>query len=371
MTQQWSPDNGVDRRTLLRGAAGLGLAAAGGTLLSACGTGGDDERAGAAPRARSGQGPALETTNIRMLAIPPATCFAGKYLAEPSLREQGFTDVQYTPFAAKDAWDRLAAGEADFGMGYAAAMIRQIDAGAPLVMLGGIHVGCWEIIATGDISSMRDFTGKTVAIVGPDFIDGMFLAMTLANVGLDLRKDVTLVNHPPTEFARVLSSGEVDAVLAFPPISTDLKAKGIGRVVLNSITDAPWSSYYCCTAVVNRDWMRKHPGATKAAMRAVLQGADLVAEDPKASAHHLVERGFTPHEGHARQSLKEIPYDIWRDFDQSDSVRFYSLRLNEAGIIDSTPEEIIKRGTDYSYLSDLKRELGAARAGAGTHAQHS
>lgn len=365
MTQQWNSDNGVDRRTLLRGAAGLGLAAAGGTLLAACSSG-DDQVASRA----AGSAP-LETRSVRMLAIPPATCFAAGALAEPFLREQGFTDVQYKPFAAKDAFAQFAAGEVDFGMGYAAALVPMIAAGAPLVLLGGLHVGCWEIIATGDIKSMRDFKGKTVAIIGPEFIDGRFLGMTLANVGLDVRKDVTLVTYPPTEFARVLSSGEVDAVLAFPPISTDLKAKKIGRVVLNSITDAPWSSYYCCTAVVNRDWMEKNPVATKAALRAMLKGSDMVATDPKGSALHLVDHAFTPNEDYARQSLQEIPYDIWRDFDPADSVRFYTLRLNEAGVIDSTPEEIIKGGTDFSYVTELKRELGAAPKGGGTHAQHS
>ncbi|MGQ0465941.1 MAG: ABC transporter substrate-binding protein [Sporichthyaceae bacterium] len=291
-----------------------------------------------------------------MLALPPSTCFAAVYVADPLLREQGFTDVQYKPFPAKEAFGKLAAGEVDMGVGYAAAFIPMIDAGAPLVMLGGVHVGCWEIFASGDIKSMRDFKGKTVAIVGSEFIDGRFLGMTLANVGLDMRTDVTLVNHPPTEFARLLSSGEVDAVLAFPPLSTDLRAKKIGRVVLNSITDAPWSSYYCCTVAVHKSWLDRHPMATRAALRAVFKGADSVAADPKGSARHLVEHGHTPNESYARQSLQEIPYDIWRDFDPADSVRFYSLRLREAGVIRSTPEQILERGTDFSHLAALKRE---------------
>src|SRR5882757_3780944 len=110
MTHQGNRDIQVSRRTLLRGAAGLGLAAAAGPLLAACGSGGGSENAvsaagtqvtgtqaagtQAAGTQAAGTQPALETASIRMLAVPPATCFAAQYMAEPFLREQGFTDVQ-------------------------------------------------------------------------------------------------------------------------------------------------------------------------------------------------------------------------------------------------------------------------------------
>ncbi len=57
---------------------------------------------------------------------------------------------------------------------------------------------------------------------------------------------------------------------------------------------------------------------------------------------------------------EQIPYDIWRDFDPADSVRFYALRLREAGIIDRTPEQILQRATEFSYLAELKHELKGA-----------
>jgi NitT/TauT family transport system substrate-binding protein len=157
--------------------------------------------------------------------------------------------------------------------------------------------------------------------------------------------------------ARILSSGEVDAVVAFAPISKDLEAKGIGHVVLNSLTDPPWLNYFCCVAVANRDWMAKHPVAAKRALRAILRGADVVAKDPDGTARHMVDRQYTFTFDYTCQILREIPYDVWREFDPIDSVRFYALRLKEVGIIKSTPEEIIKRGTDFRYLSELKREL--------------
>jgi NitT/TauT family transport system substrate-binding protein len=47
----------------------------------------------------------------------------------------------------------------------------------------------------------------------------------------------------------------------------------------------------------------------------------------------------------------------WRDYDSTDTVRFYALRLKETGLISSTPDTIIAEGTDWRFLDELKREL--------------
>ena len=186
------------------------------------------------------------------------------------------------------------------------------------------------------------------------------MAMTLANVGLDINKDVTVVNPPPSEWARLLSSGEVDGVVAVPPFAQDLRAKGIGRVVINSVVDPPWSNYYCCTAWAKRSWMEQHPGAAKRALRAMLKGADVVAKDVEGSARFMVDRGYTSNYDYTCDLYRQMPYDVWRDYEPADSVRFYTLRLKEAGLIDATPEQILERGTDFRYLTQLKKELRSA-----------
>jgi NitT/TauT family transport system substrate-binding protein len=59
------------------------------------------------------------------------------------------------------------------------------------------------------------------------------------------------------------------------------------------------------------------------------------------------------------QTLQEIAYGKWRDFDAEGTLRFYALRLHEAGIIKSNPQKIIAQGTDWRFLNELKRELKA------------
>ena len=107
------------------------------------------------------------------------------------------------------------------------------------------------------------------------------------------------------------------------------------------------------------EFVRMYPVATKRVLRAVLKSADLCATEPERAAQLLVDRGFTPRLDYALQALNELPYRVWRDYDPEDTVRWYALRLNEAGFIKSAPHTIIAEHTDWRFLNELKRELKA------------
>ena len=123
--------------------------------------------------------------------------------------------------------------------------------------------------------------------------------------------------------------------------------------------DRPWSQYFCCMLDGNSEFVRKYPVATKRAMRAILKAADLCAHRAGALARQLVDGGFTDRYDSALQTLSENPYDKWREYDAEDTMRFYALRLHEAGMIKSSPQKIIADGTDWRFLNELKRELKA------------
>jgi NitT/TauT family transport system substrate-binding protein len=75
-------------------------------------------------------------------------------------------------------------------------------------------------------------------------------------------------------------------------------------------------------------------------------------------AQQLTDRGFARYE-YALQTLTDIQYRNWRQFDPEDSMRFYALRLHEVGMIKSNPQTIIAKGTDWRFLNEIKRELKA------------
>ena len=89
------------------------------------------------------------------------------------------------------------------------------------------------------------------------------------------------------------------------------------------------------------DYVNKNPVATKRVLRAIFKGADLCASDPTWVARQLVDRGFVKSHKYAEQVLNDIRYDRWRDYDAEASLRFYALRLQETGMIKSSPQEII------------------------------
>ena len=109
----------------------------------------------------------------------------------------------------------------------------------------------------------------------------------------------------------------------------------------------------------NRDFIHKNPVATKRVLRAILKGADLCVTDPARVARSIVDGGFTPRYDYALQTLTEVPYDRWRDYDPEDTMRFYALRLREVGLIKSSPQKIIAENTDWRFFNELKRELKA------------
>jgi NitT/TauT family transport system substrate-binding protein len=109
----------------------------------------------------------------------------------------------------------------------------------------------------------------------------------------------------------------------------------------------------------NTDFVREYPVATKRVLRAILKAADFCAADPESAARRLVDDGFTQRYDYALQTLTDLPYDRWREYDPEDTMRFYALRLHEAGMITSSPNKIIADGTDWRFLNDLKRELKA------------
>ena len=70
-----------------------------------------------------------------------------------------------------------------------------------------------------------------------------------------------------------------------------------------------------------------------------------------------MDKGYTERYDFALQTLKELPYATWREYEPEDSVRFYALRLHEAGLIKSTPQKIIAQHTDWRFFNELKKEL--------------
>jgi NitT/TauT family transport system substrate-binding protein len=296
-----------------------------------------------------------ETTTIRLAKIP-GICVAPQYVAEELLRGEGFTDVQYVELSV-NTYAAFTAGTIDISMAFIAPYIIQLDAGLPLVLLGGVHAGCFELFGTERIKAIRDLKGKTVAVpeLGSGSPHHVFVAAMASYVGIDPKREINFVIQSPTESMRLLAEGKIDAMMGFPPDPQEMREKKIGRVIVNSGLDRPWSQYFCCIVASHQEFVRKHPAATKRALRAIMKATHFCASEPERAARLVADKGYRY--DYSLQTMKEIAYARWRDYDAEDTVRFYALRLRDAGMIKSSPNKILADGTDWRFWNEIKREL--------------
>jgi NitT/TauT family transport system substrate-binding protein len=315
--------------------------------------------------------PPPETTTIRIVNAVGFVCLAPQWVALELLRLEGFTDIRYVDVTEADVHRAEAAntqpgaemsarGEADFTIINTAQLAPTLDAGVPITVIGGVHAGCIQLFANKNIRAIVDLKDRTVGLrfAGPD--KGYVTSMA-SYVGLDPVKEINWVaiTDRSVPIAQLIAEGKIDAFLATPPESQELRAQNVGHVLVDWAVDRPWSHYFCCMFAGNSEFLREHPVATKRVLRAILKGVDLCVSEPTRVARLLVETGYTERYEYAVQALQEIPYNRWREYDAEDSIRFYALRMHEAGFIKSSPNELIAKHTDWRFLNELKRELKA------------
>jgi NitT/TauT family transport system substrate-binding protein len=253
--------------------------------------------------------------------------------------------------------DWIGRGVIDFDWGFPTSHILAIEAGSPITVVAGIHSGCLELIANDSVQSVAELKGKRVA-TDRYMTSRAWLLLMAAYVGLDIERDIEWVeSDDSTSTMELFAQGKADAFLAASSEPQQLRARKIpGHTILNSSLDEPWSQYFCCMLCGARDYVANHPVATKRVLRALFKAADLCASDPERVAQTLVDIQTTEQYDVALQMLKEIRYDTWRVHDPEDTLRFYALRMREAGLIKSDPKTVLAH-TDWRFLDELKQEL--------------
>lgn len=303
-----------------------------------------------------------ETTTIR-LPHQPLACFAPLFVAEPLLLAEGFHRVEYIPVGLglppgmrhSPMSAALNVGQIDLGATDALAHILSLDAGGSALLLAGLHAGCYKLLASPRVRAVRELKGRTVGV--PSLGRHAFVASIASYVGLDPRKDIVWARATPGDSMQLFAEGALDAFMGFAPEPEELLARKVGHVLVDTLTDRPWAQYFCCILAGSRDFVRKNPVATKRALRAILKANEVCAADPERAVRSLVARGYGRGQETALQLMRELPYGRWRDYDAEATVRFYALRLREAGMIRSTPQRIIAESTDWRFVNELRKEL--------------
>src|SRR3989441_811473 len=170
--------------------------------------------------------PPPEATRLR-IKKDAVLCEAPAQVAEELLRAEGFSEVQYVwTFGAAAILEKVVAGEIDLALITALPAVRWIEAGEPLVILAGIHGGCFELIARERVRTIRDLKGKVIAV---SYLGGsahLLTAIMAASVGLDPQQDITWAVQGGNRGAmQYLIDGRADAFMGFPPEPQELRAR--------------------------------------------------------------------------------------------------------------------------------------------------
>ena len=214
---------------------------------------------------------ALETTTVR-LPNNESICGAPTYIVADLLRAEGFTDIRYVPLEPEiNKTDAIARGVVDFGHNFGTVQIVDIDRGAPIKLLTGVHIGCFGLFAREEIRGVADLRGKQVGLAAVGTAEHLFLSLIAANVGIDPKAQIDWVTSGAVRPKQLFIDGKIDAFLGFPPDPQELRARGFSHVIVDSVVDRPWSQYFCCMLAGSTDYVENHPVAAKRVVRAVLK----------------------------------------------------------------------------------------------------
>ena len=110
--------------------------------------------------------PPPETTTIRF-AKNASICVFPQFYLQAMLRTEGFSEIGYVDAPAIRTLEPLGRGTADFAVSFALGQILEIDAGGPITILGGVHVGCYELFARIGIRTIAELKGRSVGLETP------------------------------------------------------------------------------------------------------------------------------------------------------------------------------------------------------------
>lgn len=342
----------VKRREIIRLGVGIVGAVAAGDILAACAPAAVLAPASASPSPL----PPPESTTIR-LGI--GACDLPIFAAERNLRDEGFTDVQFSDSPAVPA---LTGGKADLVTMFVTTLAVNVEAGTPLLGLGGLHTGCAQVWAPLGVATMKDLVGRTVVVRSKAPTDNTYayIAIGLKNAGVD-PSSVNFVVQPDADLTKMFLDGKSDALFlaAQNTFAFQTNPGNKGHVVLDQAMEAPWSQEVCCVLTTTTDWAKANPVAAKRALRAIYRAADSIPMDRADLAKVATDSGLfggAKNVAVVRGAANMVPYD-WRNYDLAESTRFHAKLLNQVGLSKMTPDEAVTRATDLLFSQQLRREI--------------
>jgi len=178
------------------------------------------------------------------------------------------TSRSKSPNHNRTALPTLASGAVDIGMAFAPPIHHPGQTwGSPIGHAGGCPRGpAFELFGTERVYAIRDLKGKTVADPEQGGVHYLFLASMASMWGCDPRKDINWVLHPRRRVEATPGRGkDRRAGWFFRPCPRSYVPENRARSGQQRGGPSPVVAVFCCIVTGNREFVRKHPVATKRA----------------------------------------------------------------------------------------------------------
>lgn len=267
----------ISRRGLLKVGAAAGIGIAGASIAGCIGDGGN---ATATPTAAP-----LKTKDVINVGYLPTDHDAPLFVAKTKgYFEKYGVNVNLTKFGAgPDIMAQMASGTIDVGIAGVPPVIIYIDKDTPAKIVAAVHNnGSGIFVRKGSgIKTVADLKGKKVATPGPGSIQDIMLRKLYADNGIDYSKE-TISKVAAGQMLGAMSSGNIDAAIAWEPFVTMSEMQGIGEVLLRSEDIRP--GHPCDTVVASADMISKYTDSLKAFLKAHRDAVEFIKTNPDEAA---------------------------------------------------------------------------------------
>lgn len=222
----------------------------------------------AAPRLRAGF--ASPSINVAILWVTH----------DGKLFEKNGVEVEALYLESTLSQKALIAGNIDFAMMTGNNMAAPRFAGADLIMLAGfVNKFVYRLVVRPEINSAADLKGKRVGIFRFGSVADRASRIVLARLGLDPEKDVTFVQTPGADSARVqgLVGNTLDAALINPPFYKQAVASGMKILANMEEMNIPFQHI---GYVTSQRFVAKQPDLARRIVKSFVEGIHLMRTNP-------------------------------------------------------------------------------------------
>jgi NitT/TauT family transport system substrate-binding protein len=292
----------------------VALATIGTLLLTACG-GSDESDAGAeAETGADGDataGSELEPLNIGYIKIGAVTDLL--VAEEEGFFEDHGLDVTLKELQTADIIPALQSDELDVVLQIPGTAMSASEQGLDLVCVFQNETSNDEppasnaimVSAGSDITEIADLEGKTIGVGSLRGQGTAMLKKLLDDNGLS-PDDVTLTEVPFAQHPTVLEAGQVDAVVALDPFTTQLVSSGAGEVLsyymIDALPDQPVGAWW-----TKREFAESHTPELEAFGAALVDAIEYLQEDEGRGRELIAE-----HTGIDPALVADMPLIAWK-----------------------------------------------------------